>query len=92
VFGSGAPFLVEGLELTLNFHGDDAVTGEVPVHVKLRVAEAAPTMKGETAAPSYKRAVMEGGVEVQVPPFVQTGDVIVVNTEERSFVRRADKE
>lgn len=64
----------------------------MPTHVKLRVVEAAPTMKGETAAPSHKRAVVEGSVEVQVPPFIQTGDVILVNTLDRSFVRRADKE
>lgn len=45
-------------------------------------------MRGETAAPSYKRAVVEGGIEVQVPPFVQAGDSVVVDTAERSFVRR----
>ena len=64
IFGGGADFLREGLEVTLNFHGEDAVTGEVPTHVTLQVEEAAPTMKGETAAPSYKKAVCEGGVEV----------------------------
>ena len=65
IFGSVADFLKEGLEVTLNFHGEDAVTGEVPTHVTLQVEEAAPTMKGETAAPSYKKAVCEGGVEVR---------------------------
>ncbi|PSC68390.1 Elongation factor P [Micractinium conductrix] len=91
VFGGGADFLAEGLEVILNFHaGNDApVTGEVPNHVTLGVVEAAPTMKGETAAPSYKRAVCAGGIEVQVPPFVQTGDRVVVETSERAFVRRA---
>ena len=64
VFGELADFLREGLDVTLLFHGDDAVTGEVERQVTLVVAEAAPTMKGETAAPSYKRAVCEGGIEV----------------------------
>lgn len=93
LFGEAADFLREGLDVTLNFHvttGSDApVTGEVPQHVTLAVVEAAPTMKGETAAPSYKRAVVEGGIEIQVPPFVQAGDRVVVETGERSFVRRA---
>ncbi|KAL4429613.1 hypothetical protein ABPG77_008662 [Micractinium sp. CCAP 211/92] len=93
LFGEAADFLKEGLDVTLNFHvttsSDAPVTGEVPQHVTLAVVEAAPTMKGETAAPSYKRAVVEGGVEIQVPPFVQAGDMVVVETAERSFVRRA---
>lgn len=72
IFGGAADFLKEGLEVTLNFHGEDAVTGEVPTHVTLLVEEAAPTMKGETAAPSYKRAVCEGGVEVG-PGWRQAG-------------------
>ncbi|KAL4854954.1 Elongation factor P [Chlorella vulgaris] len=90
LFGEGAAFLGEGVELTLSFYDDEAVTGEVPAHVTLRVTEAAPSMKGETAAPSYKRAQC-GDIEVQVPPFVQPGDAIIVNTLDRSFVRRADK-
>ncbi|KAL4458372.1 hypothetical protein ABPG75_013237 [Micractinium tetrahymenae] len=93
LFGEAADFLKEGLDVTLNFHvttgTDTPVTGEVPQHVTLAVVEAAPTLKGETAAPSYKKAVVEGGIEIQVPPFVQAGDMVVVETAERSFVRRA---
>ncbi|PRW59876.1 Elongation factor P [Chlorella sorokiniana] len=88
LFGEASDFLKEGLEVTLNFHKDEAVTGEVPGQMSLQVVEAAPTMKGETAAPSYKRAVVEGGIEIQVPPFVQAGDSVVVDTVERTFVRR----
>ncbi|KAI7840227.1 hypothetical protein COHA_006009 [Chlorella ohadii] len=88
LFGEASDFLKEGLEVTLNFHRDEAVTGEVPGQMSLQVVEAAPTMKGETAAPSYKRAVVEGGIEIQVPPFVQAGDSVVVDTAERTFVRR----
>lgn len=88
LFGEASDFLKEGLEVTLNFHKDEAVTGEVPSQMSLQVVEAAPTMKGETAAPSYKRAVVEGGIEIQVPPFVQAGDSVVVDTVERTFVRR----
>ncbi|GAB4822133.1 hypothetical protein N2152v2_009179 [Parachlorella kessleri] len=61
----------------------------VPETVTLRVEEAAPSMKGETVAPSYKPAVLQNGVKVMVPPFVQRGEEIIVNTVERSFVRRA---
>lgn len=61
----------------------------VPPTVTLKVAEAAPTMKGETAAPSYKPAVLENGVRLTVPPFVNVGDSVVVDTTTSAFMRRA---
>ena len=63
--------------------------GSVPATVTLRVAEASPHMKGETAAPSYKPATMENGVKVMVPPFVGRGDEIIVDTAQGTFVKRA---
>jgi len=54
------------------------------------VAEADPVVKGQTAASSYKPAKLENGVRVMVPPFIETGEKIVVNVYEREYVRRAD--
>lgn len=65
------------------------LAGEVPATVTLEVKEAAPTMRGETAAPSYKPAVLENGVRITVPPFVVAGDKVVVDTREGTFVKRA---
>ena len=47
-------------------------------------------MKGGTAAPSYKTAVLENGLKIQVPPFIGAGEKIIVATEDGSYVRRAD--
>ena len=47
-------------------------------------------MKGGTAAPSYKTAVLENGLKLQVPPFIGAGEKIIVSTEDGSYVRRAD--
>ena len=63
---------------------------KLPVQVTLTVAEADPVMKGGTAAPSFKSAVLENGMKVQVPPFVSAGERIIVATEDGSYVRRAD--
>ena len=57
---------------------------------QLAVAEADPVLKGGTAAPSYKRAVLENGMRVQVPPFIAAGERIIVGTEEGTYIRRAD--
>jgi elongation factor P len=47
-------------------------------------------MKGGTASPSFKNAVLENGLKIQVPPFIDAGEKIVVNTEDGSYVRRAE--
>lgn len=69
---------------------DGADVWVVPMlQVTLAVEQVAPTMKGETAAPSYKPAVLAGGLKVKVPPFVQQGEQVVVDTSTGEFVRRA---
>ena len=55
----------------------------------ITVTEADPTIKGQTAASSYKSATLENGVKLQVPPFIVAGERIVVNTSEGTYVERA---
>jgi elongation factor P len=63
---------------------------KLPVQVTLTVSEADPVLKGGTAAPSFKSAVLENGMRIQVPPFIAAGERIIVATEDGSYVRRAD--
>ena len=56
----------------------------------LEITETEPTIKGQTAASSYKPAVLENGVRTMVPPFVTVGEKIVVDTNEVTYVKRAD--
>ena len=63
---------------------------KLPAQVTLTVTEADPVMRGGTAAPSYKGAVLENGMKIQVPPFIEAGEKIVVATEDGSYVRRAE--
>jgi elongation factor P len=58
--------------------------------VSVTVTEADPVLRGGTAAPSYKSAVLENGMKIQVPPFIEAGERIVVATEDGSYVRRAE--
>jgi elongation factor P len=58
--------------------------------VTLAVVESQPVVKGQTAASSYKPAVLENGVRIMVPPFVGVGERVVVDTNELTYVRRAD--
>jgi elongation factor P len=63
---------------------------ELPETVILEISETEPTVKGQTAASSFKPAILENGVRVMVPPFVGTGEKIVVNTTDGTYVRRAE--
>ena len=63
---------------------------KLPDYVTLEVIEADPVVKGQTAASSYKPAKMDNGLRVMVPPFITTGEKIIVDTNEVTYVRRAE--
>jgi elongation factor P len=67
--------------IRVEFYGHEAVGIELPQTVDLRVEETPPAIKGATASAQLKPAKLETGLVVQVPPFVNEGDVIRVNTE-----------
>ena len=62
----------------------------LPAQVTLEIAEADPVVKGQTAASSYKPAMLENGVKFIVPPFITAGERIIVDTSEVTYVRRAE--
>ncbi len=88
--GERALFLQDGMNVMVELHGDRPIGVRLPEHVVLEVAEADAVLKGQTAASSYKPAKLENGLRVLVPPFVTAGEKIVVDTNEVSYVRRAE--
>lgn len=88
--GERAAFLQDGMTVTLDMHEDRAIGISLPDQVVLAIVETEPTIKGQTAASSYKPAKLENGVRVLVPPFVSAGERIVVDTNEIAYIRRAD--
>jgi elongation factor P len=85
-----AAFLQDGMKVTIESHEGRPIGIALPDQVTLAVVEAEPVVKGQTAASSYKPAMLENGVRVLVPPFVGVGERIVVDTNELTYVRRAD--
>jgi elongation factor P len=85
-----AAFLQDGMKVTVESHEGRPIGISLPDQVTLKVVEAEPVMKGQTAASSYKPAMLENGVRVLVPPFVGVGERVVVDTNELTYVRRAD--
>jgi elongation factor P len=88
--GERAAFLQDGMMVTVESHEDKPIGIKLPDQVVLAIVEADPVVKGQTAASSYKPAVMENGMRVMVPPFIETGERILVDTNEITYLRRAD--
>jgi elongation factor P len=88
--GERALFLQDGMTVTLEMHDERAIGIKLPDYVTLQIVEADPVVKGQTAASSYKPAKLENGLRVMVPPFIGTGEKVVVDTAEITYVRRAE--
>ena len=84
-------FLKENDIITIQLHESNPVCIILPDHVSFTVIESDAVVKGQTAASSYKPAVLERGIKTTVPPFITVGDVIVINTNTLSYVEKAKK-
>jgi len=88
--GERAAFLQDGMTVTVELYEERPIGIKLPAQVVLKITEADPVVKGQTAASSYKPAVLENGLRIMVPPFVSSGEKIVVDTNEITYLRRAD--
>jgi len=89
LMGDSAPFLQDNMQLVVDLVEGDPVAIHLPATVILEIVEADPVTKGQTATSSYKPAKLSNGVKTMVPPFIETGERIVVRTEDASYVERA---
>jgi elongation factor P len=88
VLGDAVYYLVEETEVEAHYYEGAPVSIEVPNFVTLKVAETEPSLKGATVSASPKRAVLETGLEVKVPQFVDKGDKVKIDTRDGTFVER----
>ncbi len=88
--GERAAFLQDNMTVKVESHEGRPISISLPDHVTLEITETEPTVKGQTAASSYKPATLENGVRVMVPPFIDIGEKIIVDTNELTYIRRAD--
>ena len=88
--GERAAFLQDGMTVVVESHEGKPIGVSLPDQVTLEVVEAEAVVKGQTAASSNKPAILENGVRVMVPPFIGVGEKIIVDTNELTYVKRAD--
>ena len=88
-FAQIGPYLLEGAEVVLGLFQGRMVSVDPPQNVELTVAETAPAMKNATATAQTKEAILETGLKLQVPPYLEVGDRIKVDTRDGRFISRA---
>lgn len=87
--GDGMAYLQENMNVMIESYEGEPLSVTLPDTVILEITETEPVVKGQTAASSYKPAILTNGVRIMVPPFIETGTRVVVNTAEGSYVERA---
>ena len=89
LIGEPAIFLQEGMKVTVESHEGEPLSVTLPDTVTMKIVEADPVVRGQSASSSYKPAKLENGMRVMVPPHIEAGTRIVVNTADGSYVERA---
>ena len=88
LLGDAASYIVPDATIRVEFYGSEPVGIELPQTVDLKVEDTVPGLKGATASAQVKPATLETGLVVQVPPFVNTGDIVRVNTETGEYLKK----
>ncbi len=88
IIGDPADFLKDGMKIAVQFNDGTPIGADLPAHVELKVEETDPGFKGDTATGTTKPAKLETGATVQVPLFVNPGDLIRIDTRDRRYIGR----
>ncbi|KAJ4971290.1 hypothetical protein NE237_004389 [Protea cynaroides] len=89
LFGKAAAYLKDEMKVSLQLYDGKPMSASVPTRITCTVAEAQDPMKGLTATPQYKKVLLDNGLTVQAPSFIRSGDQIVMNTIENTYITRA---
>ena len=81
-------FLSENLEVTISFYDDKPISVELPNQINCKVTTTDIALKGQTVSSSYKPATLENGIKIQVPPFIESGDTIIVDTRSIEYIKK----
>ena len=89
--GDTVLYLLPNTVVDVDFFKGEPVGVELPLYVELKVVETEPTLKTATVTSSYKPAVLETGLKVQIPPFIEEGEIIRIDTRDGKYLERAKK-
>ena len=88
IVGEKGKLLTENLEVVVSFYNDNAISIELPNQVNCRIATTDAALKGQTVSSSYKPAILDNGIKILVPPFIEPEDEIIVDTRTIEYVKK----
>ena len=88
IIGNQGKLLTENLEVSINFYNEIPISVELPNQVKCKIETTDAALKGQTVSSSYKPATLENGLNIQVPPFIETGDDVIVDTRNLEYIKK----
>tara|TARA_B100000989_G_scaffold74129_1_gene52261 strand:- start:105 stop:665 length:561 start_codon:yes stop_codon:yes gene_type:complete len=88
IIGNKSKILSENLEVIINFHNDHPLNITLPNQITCKIELTDVALKGQTVSSSYKPAILDNGINVQVPPFVESGDEIIIDTRTLEYVKK----
>ena len=86
--GEKGKMLSENLEVSISFHNDNPLTVDLPKQVNCKVKTTDAALKGQTVSSSYKPATLDNGINIQVPPFIESEDIIIVDTRTMEYIKK----
>ena len=88
IVGEKGKLLSENLEVVVSFYNDNPISIELPNQVKCKIKTTDAAIKGQTVSSSYKPAILDNGIKIQVPPFVEDEDVIILDSRTLEYVKK----
>ena len=86
--GDKGKLLSENLEVSINFYNDKPISIDLPNQVNCKIKSTDAALKGQTVSSSYKPAILDNGLNIQVPPFIETDDEIVIDTRNLEYIKK----
>tara|TARA_B100001142_G_scaffold231867_1_gene230085 strand:+ start:71 stop:631 length:561 start_codon:yes stop_codon:yes gene_type:complete len=88
IVGEKGKLLTENLEVKISFYNDNAISVDLPNQVTCKIDTTDVALKGQTVSSSYKPAILDNGLSIQVPPFIESGDEIIVDTRSLEYLKK----
>ena len=88
IIGEKGKLLTENLEVSINFYKEKAISVELPNQVNCKIVSTDVALKGQTVSSSYKPAILDSGIKIQVPPFIEVEDNIILDTRTLEYVKK----
>ena len=88
IIGEKGRLLTENLDVVISFYNENPISVELPNQVKCKIESTDAALKGQTVSSSYKPAILVNGLNIQVPPFIESGDEIIIDTRNLEYIKK----